>query len=160
MKRLFFSAVVLLTIAMIACNNDENMQAEHQGHKKEVPQTKEDSLYADVMGGHDAVMPKMGKVRGAQQEAKRLLDSIATLPSKLQSVNAALKANLESLVNELNYADFAMDKWMIEFNMDSAKDNLEQRISYLTDEKMKVLKVKEAVLNSLAKADSLLKGKN
>ena len=46
---------------------------------------------------------------------------------------------------------------MTEFEMDSAIDNLEQRIKYLTDEKMKVGKMKEAILTSMQKADSLLK---
>lgn len=44
-------------------------------------------------------------------------------------------------------------------NMDSALNNAEQRIKYLTDEKLKVGKVKEAILGSLQKADSLLKEK-
>jgi hypothetical protein len=52
-----------------------------------------------------------------------------------------------------------MNKWMDEFNMDSAVNNMEQRIKYLTDEKMKVGKVKESILGSLHKADSLLKSK-
>jgi len=43
--------------------------------------------------------------------------------------------------------------------MDSAKDNIEQRVKYLAEEKLKVTKVKEAVLGGLAKADSLLKAK-
>jgi hypothetical protein len=52
-----------------------------------------------------------------------------------------------------------MDKWMVEFSMDSMKNNVEQRINYLTEEKLKVGKVKDAILNSLAQADSLLKKK-
>ena len=88
-----------------------------------------------------------------------MLDSIAKLPAKAQTAAAALKAKLESLINDLNYADFAMDKWMVEFNMDSAKDNIEQRMKYLAEEKLKVTKVKEAVLGGLAKADSLLRAK-
>jgi transcriptional regulator NrdR family protein len=43
--------------------------------------------------------------------------------------------------------------------MDSAVSNIEQRIKYLTEEKLRVSKVKEAILNSLQKADSLLKAK-
>ncbi len=58
---------------------------------------------------------------------------------------------------DLRNAIFAMDKWMAEFNMDSAKEDMEKRVQYLLDEKMKVGKVKDAILNSLNKADSLLK---
>ena len=111
------------------------------------------------MAGHDEVMPKMGKVRGAQARAKAMLDSLAKLPSKAQDAAVDLKKKLETLVNDLNYADFAMDKWMTEFNMDSAVNNLEMRLKYLESEKGKVTKVKEAILGGLAKADSLFKAK-
>jgi hypothetical protein len=52
-----------------------------------------------------------------------------------------------------------MNKWMEEFNMDSALNNAEERIDYLGSEKLKVSKVKEAILGSLQKADSILKEK-
>ena len=48
---------------------------------------------------------------------------------------------------------------MEEFNMDSAVNDAKQRIDYLGSEKLKVTKVKEAILNSLQKADSLIKDK-
>lgn len=148
---------VMVLALMIACNNEKS----HEGHgpKKEAPKNAADSLYNDVMAGHDEVMPKMGKIRGAQKEAQQMLDSVAKLPAKAQAAAAELKSKLESLINDLNYADFAMDKWMVEFNMDSAKDNLEQRVKYLAEEKLKVTKVKEAILGGLARADSLLKKK-
>ena len=48
-------------------------------------------------------------------------------------------------------------KWMEEFNMDSASNDLGKRIQYLTDEKDKVGKVRSLILESVGKADSLLK---
>ena len=120
---------------------------------------KADSLEKEVMEGHDAAMPKSTKIPKLRQEAKRLIDSIARLPAKAQEAAAPLKAKLESLYNDLGDAYNAMDKWMMEFRLDSAKDNIEQRIKYLTEEKLKVDNVKEAVLSSLAKADSVLKSK-
>ena len=99
------------------------------------------------------------KIPKLQKEAQRLIDSISTLPAKAREASAPLRAKLEELVNELNYADNAMNKWMAEINFDSALNNLDQRIKYFADEKIKVDKVKEAVLNSIAKADSLLKAK-
>jgi hypothetical protein len=50
-----------------------------------------------------------------------------------------------------------MDKWMVEFNIDSAKDNKALRMQYLQDELEKVKKVKVAILGSLAGADSLIR---
>ena len=143
----------LLFIAFMACNDG--------GKKKETgikgPKTQADSLMEDVMDGHDVGMSKYGKLEGSLKKVQQTLDSIATLPEKAQQAAAPLKAQLESVASDLNYAITAMDKWMQEFNMDSALNNMEERIRYLTDEKMKVGKVKEAILNSLQKADSVLK---
>ncbi|MEO7923515.1 MAG: viral A-type inclusion protein [Chitinophagaceae bacterium] len=153
MKKWIFP-VILTTI--IACNNADK---KNDGQAKKEPQTQADSLMAEVMDGHDVGMGKMGKIRAAQKEAKRVLDSLGTLPAKAQAAAADLKTRLQTLINDLDYADFSMDKWMTEFNMDSAANDMALRIKYLTEEKLKVGKVKEAILGSLQKADSLLKAK-
>jgi len=115
------------------------------------------SLYTQVMDIHDQVMPKMGKIRGAQKQAQQFLDSLSGLHGQQARAVAPYKQELETLISELNYADFAMDKWMVEFNIDSAKGNQELRIAYLRSELDKVSNVKKAILGSLSKADSLLK---
>jgi len=101
----------------------------------------------------------LGKVARAEQATKRLLDSIAKLPAKARQAAEPLKVKLDSLKSDLSYAEFAMNRWMDEFNMDSAIDNAKERARYLEEEKLKVTKVKEAILSSLQKADSLLKVK-
>jgi hypothetical protein len=159
MKKIFIAALVAGIFVFIACNNSDKKQEDHSRHTTDVPKTQEDSLYADVMDGHNVGMAKMGKIRAMQNEVKRVLDSIATLPAKAKQAAAPLKAKLDSVTADLSYAEMAMDKWMTEFNMDSAKNNIEQRIKYLTDEKSKVGKVKAAILGGLQKADSLLKAK-
>ena len=65
------------------------------------------------------------------------------------------KAALQSLLDELNYADYSMDRWMTEFDIDSATQKGEARRPYLETEKGKVDNVKEAILRSLSRADSL-----
>lgn len=147
----------LLAFSLLtACNNaGKEDHSKHEG--KGAPKSAADSLYDEVIAGHDEVMPKMGKVRGAQAQAKAMLDSIAKLPVKAQDAAADLKKKLETLVNDLNYADYSMDTWMTEFKMDSAVNNVQERIKYLEGEKGKVNKVKESILNGLAKADSLFK---
>ena len=155
----FFFAVSLFSIGVWACNNAEQYDhaADHQHGQPEKPLTIGDSLYKEVMDAHDAVMPKMGKVRGAQKRAQELIDSISGLKGQSLKDNQLWKKDLEQLVSDLNYADYAMDQWMTDFNLDSGSTNEEVRVKYLTDEKVRVTKVKEAILNSLAKADSLLK---
>jgi hypothetical protein len=155
----FLVGFSFLSLSLLACNNAG--QNEHEGHEhhdqNEKPLTLADSLYNEVMAAHDEVMPKMGKVRGAQKRAQELVDSISQLKGEALKVNLPLKKSLEQLVSDLNYADYAMDQWMTDFNLDSGSTNQEVRIKYLSDEKGRVAKVKEAILNSLAKADTLLK---
>lgn len=151
MKNTFIIAVAICTF-MISCNNN--------AAKKEDPlKAQADSIEKEVIKGHDEAMPKSMKIPKIQAAIQKIIDSIATLPGKAKEASAPYKAKLEQLVNELNYADNAMNKWMAEINFDSATNNLQQRIKYFTDEKLKVDKVKDAVLNSLQKADSILKAK-
>jgi len=143
---------------LLACQSSSDNSSDHSAHSAmEAPKTPADSLYGQVMEMHDLVMPKMGKVRGAQKRAQALLDSIGSLPTRSAATLTPYKKELETLVSELNYADYAMDQWMMEFNLDSGKNNIEIRLAYLRAEFDKVSKVKDAVLNSLAKADTLLK---
>jgi hypothetical protein len=148
--------LLFATILFLACNNDKK-EGGHNHHTKGAPKTQEDSLMADVMDGHDVGMAKYGKLEAMEKKVKTAIDSISKLPAKAQQAAAPYKAQLDSVGKDLSYAIFAMDKWMEEFEMDSAKADMQQRIKYLTDEKLKVGKVKEAILNSLEKATLLFK---
>ena len=86
-----------------------------------------------------------------------MIDSINKLPAKELWANNFYVMDLENVSKSLAEADSLMQKWMNEFNLDSFNTNAEQRVKYLSDEKNKIDKVKEAVLASLQKADSLLK---
>jgi hypothetical protein len=156
MKKIILIAIIAGLFT--ACRNDDKNNR-HGHHKNNEPKTQADSLMAEVLAGHDAAMPKSMKIPDIEKKVQALLDSIDKLPAKAKEAATPLKAKLEGLAADLSYATTAMDKWMEEFNYDSASNNLEQRIKYLTEEKLKVEKVKEAVLGSLAKADSLLKEK-
>ena len=91
--------------------------------------------------------------------------AIAKTQQQLDSLNKLSKNKIDpkhrqaliDLKEDLNYANNAMSKWMEEFENDSAKGNAELRIRYLESEKEKVNKVKDAILNGLKRADSLLK---
>lgn len=152
-----FSLVFLFLVFsfLTACNNTDKKA--NTGNK--ASKTLADSLENEVMDGHNVGMAKYGKLSAMQNEAQRLLDSIAKLPAKAREAVAPLKAKLDGLVEDLRSAKSNMDKWMDEYNMDSAVNNIAQRIKYLTEEKLKVSKVKEAILNSLQKADSILKAR-
>ncbi|MEY5033862.1 MAG: hypothetical protein RL447_240 [Bacteroidota bacterium] len=146
---------VFLSLAVASCGDSG-----HAGHgMKSEPKTSLDSLYSSIWDAHDVVMPKMGKIRGAQKKAARMLDSLNIAwanrgmaePAEVKS----MKRSLQDLIDQLNYADYAMDRWMTEFNIDSAQQKGETRRPYLESEKVKVDRVKEAILRGLAQADSL-----
>src|SRR5688500_18289177 len=157
MKIVFIAFIFLSAIRIMSCNDSKTS---HSGHgKNNEPITQADSLMKDVMYGHNIGMAKMGKLTRAEQRTRRLLDSIEKLPEKAREAALPLKVKLDRLQTDLSYAEFAMNKWMEEFNMDSAHNNVEERIDYLGSEKLKFSKVKEAILGSLQKADSILKEK-
>jgi hypothetical protein len=146
--------VVILSCALIvmSCNNPGEA-----GHPE--AKTPADTLLDEVMDGHDVSMAKMGKLIRAQKEVSRLIDSVQKLPGKVRQAALPYKSRLDSLLADLNHADHLMNKWMEDFNMDSAIDNTEERIRYLDSEKLKVTEMKNAILNSLQKTDSLLRKK-
>jgi hypothetical protein len=155
MKKLLFILPAFLFLIIIACNDTGKKPEETSDPQK----AQADSLEKEVMDGHNVGMAKMSKMSKLQQEAKRLIDSIGKLPAKAGRAAAPYKASLNSLIKDLDNAGSAMNEWMEEFRYDSARDNIAQRIKYLTDEKLKVGKVKKAILGSLQKADSLIKTK-
>ena len=157
MKAIQLFILASFTITITGCNGGENKHNEHLQTNK--PKTKADSLLKDVDDDHITGMSKMGRLTRAEQTTRRLIDSIAKLPAKGRQVAEPVKLKLDSLQKELSYAEFAMNKWMNEFNMDSSVNNVQEMINYLGSEKLKVSKVKEAILSSLQKADSLLKDK-
>ncbi len=143
--------VTPLLFILLACKNNNSQGSDL---KKQA-----DALEKEVMQGHNIAMPRSERIPNIEKQVNRLIDSLDKLPAKAKEAAAFYKAKLESLSTDLSYAYMAMDKWMVEFKYDSARNNLEQRIKYLTEEKLKVGKVKEAVFGSLAKADSILKSK-
>lgn len=154
MKQLLVFSLALLLL--FSCNN-QGANSDNGGEEKK---SETDILFDEVMQGHDAAMPKMNKLARLQRETKAAIDSLSKLPQAAKKNAAAYKAQLDSLLKDLDYADFAMNKWMQEFKHDSLKNNEKERINYLQSEKEKVNKMKDAVLNSLQKADSIFAAKN
>lgn len=156
MKNLFFVISILVAVIFISCNGSENKK---DGPAEAQPRTEAQILWKEVMDGHDIGMAKMGKLTRAEQATRRLIDSIEKLPAKAKQAAAPLKVKLDSLQKDLKNAELAMNKWMEEFNMDSAANDMKKRIEYLKSEKIRVSKVKESILSGLQKADSLMKDK-
>ncbi|HEX2628014.1 MAG TPA: hypothetical protein VHM26_03355, partial [Chitinophagaceae bacterium] len=159
MNILPLTLLLALTFAVVACNNDKDEPGADAEPTGKTIEQEADSLWEQVMDGHDVGMAKMTKLEKAQEAVQRAIDSIGKLPAAAKTAAASLKTKLDSLQKDLKYASFAMDKWMEEFNADIKNKAADVRIKYLNEENLKVSKVKEAILGSLGKADSLLKTK-
>jgi hypothetical protein len=159
MKRIVIAVIALLAITFAACNSSGEKNKATTDNTTEKPKTPADSLMSDVMEGHDVGMSKMGKLDAMQNEVQKMLDSIAKLPAKAKTMMAPYKTKMEGVLEDLKSAKSEMEIWMDTFNMDSAVNNMEQRLKYLRDEKLKISTIKENILHSLQKADSLIKAK-
>jgi DNA repair ATPase RecN len=163
MNRILIFALVFLFIFFAACKNGDKKNDGNKGVLGEkdgaTSQTIADSLYNELLKEHDQGMKGWMKIEGRQKLMKTLLDSIAKLPSKAQPSLDALKAKLNEATTALDDAYKQMDDWMTAMNLDSALNNAELRIQYLTGEKGKGSKITELINTSLQKADSLLKSK-
>jgi len=154
MNKFFLTLGIVFITGMMACNN-----AGKDKDSSKALKAKADSLYNQLLNEHEEGMKGWMKIEGRQKQIKTLLDSIAKLPSKSQQSLDVLKAKLNEATAELGDAYKLMDDWMTEMNLDSAVNNIELRIQYLTGEKLKGGKITELINNSLQKADSLLKAK-
>ena len=140
----------MLVIIIAACG--EETTSRKDGFTP-VLNTREDSLFHEVMEGHDIGMARMSKITKYLNQIQKALDSITKLPAA--KIDENYQQTLIDLQEDLNYAEYGMNTWMEEFKIDSAKENSEKRIQYLESEKLKVVKVKEAILESLQRADSI-----
>lgn len=127
-----------------ACNSNTSEPAEPA-------KSLSDSLLQQVLDGHDVAMPKMMKLQRLQKEVQAEIDSLKKKPG-----NTSRIALLDSTIKNLSYADLAMNEWMEGFRYDSLKDNEPARIDYLKIQLASVNEMKEVVLSSIAKADSVL----
>ncbi|GAB3420129.1 hypothetical protein GCM10027516_16300 [Niabella aquatica] len=130
----------------MACNNSGS-------ENNERAKTLSDSLLQQVLEGHDVVMPKMMKLQRLQKEAAAEMDSLKKLPGNAHKARIAL---LDSTIKNLAYADVAMNEWMEGFRYDSLKNNEPARIDYLKIQLEQVGTMKDIVLSSIEKADSVL----
>lgn len=151
MNKIFLFAVFILFAS--ACNSKK------EEDKKPASKTNDQALLDSVEQGHDIGMSKYGKMKGFQQQVNTALDSISKLPAKARAEAGPYEQKLKDAASELNNAIIEMDKWMESFNMDSALNNMQERLRYLTEEKNKIGRIKELILQSVDKADSLLNKK-
>jgi uncharacterized UPF0160 family protein len=145
-KGLIFGAALLFAVACGSNNNTETSE--------EVVSAPVDSLFQQVMDGHDAAMAKMGKLKSYRKQFDQKVDSLKKVKS---SAKKELSETYTDISKNLKAAEDRMNKWMEEFSIDSATDDVTRRLKYLSDEKLKVDSVRDEIVSVLSKADSLLK---
>ncbi len=139
---------ILFIIGSFLCFACSNTPSE-----KTTPQTAlADSLLKQVIDVHDIAMPQMFKLERLKKEAITVSDSL----KKVVPRNKEKIAELEQLFKELISADAAMQDWMNGFQYDTLKSNPSERVSYIEAQLKSATIMKNAVLNSIAKADTLL----
>ncbi|PWU04693.1 MAG: hypothetical protein C5B52_01040 [Bacteroidetes bacterium] len=128
----------------------------HEGHDNmsNVPKSKSDSLYKEVMNGHNEAMAKFGELERYQTLLKKQKDSVSAIKNK-SAVNSSIQNTLDSALLELQNAESAMNAWMDGFDPDKAGKTEEEKINYYNNEKEKVSKVQGQINQSLAKAKEL-----
>ncbi len=146
--------IAIATLFTIACN-DQATDTPRKNAYSDKPVSKADSLRHEVMEGHDVGMAKTGQLKKYMIQVKQQLDSLGKLPAKQQ--DKPYQQALVDLHQALQNADKGMSTWMEEYKDDTLKDNETLRIQYLESEKVKVNTVKTRILESLSRADSLLK---
>jgi hypothetical protein len=151
---LYLLTAMFSLIIFLACGNGtDGEEKPRKDGFSDSPKNKEDSLFHEVMNGHDIGMARMGRVSKYLARIQHALDSINKLPET--KIDADYQQSLIDLQEDLNYAEYGMNTWMDGFKIDSAKGDMEKRIQYLQGEKEKVMKVKEAILGALQRADSI-----
>ena len=124
--------LILSSIFLLSCGETK---------PKEDPLLKErEKVYKEVMKIHDEMM-MMGKIRGAQSELKKMIASDSTNAAKYQTA-----------YDHLQVADDAMMNWMKQFKNPPENTATKEAIEYLKDQKMKVQKMKDIMVENLDKA--------
>ncbi len=141
----------MMILSVIACK--EKQEPVRTNGYTPVLKTQEDTLFHEVMQGHDVGMAKMGKISKFIKQSEQVIDSLKKLPSN--SSNKERIAQYEALKAQLQEADDDMFEWMKNFKADTLEGKPE-RIGYLEKEKIRVEKVKLKILDAVAAGDSLL----
>jgi len=115
--------------------------------KKEV-----EALKDDVISIHDEVMPLMGEVKSEQ---KRILKMADKLQMEDSLGNREVIEAMRKTASSLEEAYDGMFVWMRQYNGELEGLTDEEAISYLHEQKEKVIKVNEEIKNALEEAKKI-----
>lgn len=122
--------LILSSIFLLSCEN--TLQKERE------------QVFKEVMEIHDEMM-MMGKIRGAQSKLKKMMESDSINIEKYQIA-----------YDQLQVADDAMMDWMRQFKNPAQNTDAKEAIEYLKDQKVKVQKMKEVMVENMDKAKQVV----
>ena len=146
MKRIFIPVVICLSFALINCGGKSGHDENHDHTAGDA--AEEDSngaLYEEVMKLHDEGMGKMDEMYKLKEELK---NKIASAPELVEEK----RKELEDKISGLDSASKGMMQWMRNFHPET--DSLDEQgyREYLESEMEKVKKVKDDILDAIARA--------
>jgi len=107
-------------------------------------QKEREQVYKEVMAVHDEMM-MMQKIRGAQGKLKKMMIADSTNIVQFQTA-----------YDQLQVADDAMMNWMRQFKNPPQNTDAKEAIEYLKDQKIKVQKMKEVMIENMDKAKQVI----
>ena len=143
MKRYFLFPVLMIFI--LACGPQKQQEGESQ--------STTDRLDSEVMAVHDEVMPHMQDIHRYKDQIRIKIDSL----SKVGVNEGDEVTTLNNLRQQLESADEAMMNWMRSFDRNYNNKTEEEAVTYLEDQKEKVIQVKEEMETALREAEERLK---
>lgn len=134
-----FLYLFAFSVILISCNQNKK-EHHHEGGNADSGNPNQ-ALYDQVMDIHDEVMPKMQDI---YELKRKLQDSLAV-------ASEDKKIAYEQRIAALDSADHLMMDWMHKFNPLPDSADQEEAREYLESEMEKIKKVKEAMLEVIAK---------
>ena len=132
---------LLFVLILLGCNSKTNNGRDSQNGTDSGNQV----LYDEVMKVHDEVMPKMNDIYKLKEELKK---DIANAPDLVEKK----RKEIESAIVQLDAASESMMDWMRNFNPLPDSLGEENARRYLEEQKVKVDKVKEEMLQAIEEA--------
>lgn len=142
--------IIVLLAVLASCDSSTTPVESIQENNASIPRTLSDTLYREVMKGHDVGMAKIGELMRYQQLLRQKADSID------QTRNGDThKSILDSVLEELTQAEALMNQWMQEFEPDHAGSTEEEKTSFYLSEKEKIDTVNARILRSIERAKEI-----
>ena len=143
------TSIQLITIFLFilsACGTQEN---KNNSNTTVSADELRNNSYQEVIALHDEVMPKMQNIISLQERIQIRIDSLTEIDSTL-----AVLEELTKLNNDLAGADKSMMDWMHKFNSKINSNDVSDEVAmtYLEEQKVKILEVKERMNNSINSA--------